>query len=97
MVASYWIQCSYFVDRDRPEYKTSWNEIYNNARVYTPDDKSIQTPHSDTPYSYVGTDLRTEPLVLSVPDVRADTHARDGLCFKPLSSDDDNDSVPPSV
>ena len=52
-----------------PEFKTSWNQIYNNARVYTPDDKAIQTPNSDTPYSFVGADLRAEPLVLTVPAI----------------------------
>jgi hypothetical protein len=69
MVDSYRIQYSYFVDRGGPEYKAPWNEIFNNARVYTPDDKAIQTPNSDTPYSYVGADLRAEPLVFTVPEV----------------------------
>ena len=35
--------------------------------VFTPNDKAIQTPNSDTPYSTVGADLRSEPLVLTVP------------------------------
>jgi hypothetical protein len=69
LVDSYRIQFSYFVDRGGPEFKAPWNTIFNNARVYTPDDKSIQTPNSDTPYSYVGADLRAEPLVLTVPAV----------------------------
>ncbi len=54
LVDNYRIQYSYFVDRSGPEYKAPWNQIYNNARVYTPEDKAIQTPNSDTPYSYVG-------------------------------------------
>jgi hypothetical protein len=37
--------------------------------VYTPYDKAIQTPNSDTPYSFVGADLRADPLVLSVPAI----------------------------
>jgi hypothetical protein len=69
LVDSYRIQYSYFVDEGGPEYKAPWNTIFNNARVYTPDDTAIQTPNSDTPYSYVGADLRTEPLVLTVPAV----------------------------
>jgi len=69
LVDSYRIQYSYFVDKDGPEFKAPWNTIYNNARVYTPDDKAIQTPNSDTPYSYVGADLRAEPLVVSVPAI----------------------------
>lgn len=51
LVDNYRIQYSYFVDTSSPEYKADWNTIYNNARVYTPDDKAIQTPNSDTPHS----------------------------------------------
>lgn len=69
LVDSYRIQYSYFVDRADPEYKGAWNTIVNTARVFTPDDKAIQTPNSDTPYSSVGADLRSEPLVLSVPKI----------------------------
>jgi hypothetical protein len=71
LVDSYRIQYSYFVDKGGPEYKAPWNTIFNNARVYTPDDKAIQSPNSDTPYSYVGADLRAEPLVFTVPAVEA--------------------------
>jgi hypothetical protein len=74
MIDSYRIQHAYFADRGGPEYKTEWNRIYNNARVYTPDDKAVQTPNSDTPYSYVGADLRAEPLVLTVPEVESDRY-----------------------
>jgi hypothetical protein len=70
MVDSYRIQYSYFVDRANPEYKGGWNEVHNVARVFTPQDKAIQTPNSDTPYSFLGADLRAEPLVISVPAVR---------------------------
>src|ERR1017187_10219232 len=67
MVDSYRIQHAYFVDRENPEYKTSWNQLLNTPRVYTPDDKTVQTPNSDTPYSMIGMDLRAEPLVITVP------------------------------
>jgi hypothetical protein len=69
LVDNYRIQHSYFVDRAGPEFKAPWKALFNNARVYTPDDKAIQTPNSDTPYSYVGADLRAEPLVFTVPQV----------------------------
>lgn len=69
LVDSYRIQHAYFVDRNSPEYKGGWNEVHNTARVYTPDDKAIQTPNSDTPYSSVGYDLRAEPLVFTVPKI----------------------------
>ncbi len=69
LVDNYRIQHSYFVDQHGPEYKVPWNSLANTARVYTPEDKAIQTPNSDTPYSFLGADLRAEPLVLSVPEV----------------------------
>jgi hypothetical protein len=69
MVDNYRIQYAYFVDHNNPEFKTTWNEIRNIPRVYTPADKAIQTPNSDTPYSMVGMDLRAEPIVLTLPPV----------------------------
>lgn len=69
LVDSYRIQYSYFVDRTHPEFKGAWNEPHSVARVYTPQDKAMQTPNSDTPYSFLGADLRTEPLVISVPAI----------------------------
>lgn len=69
MVDSYRIQYSYFVDTANPEYKGAWNTLHNVARVFTPQDKAIQTPNSDTPYSFLGADLRAEPLVIGVPAV----------------------------
>ncbi|KAB0266264.1 DUF1254 domain-containing protein [Microvirga brassicacearum] len=69
IVDSYRVQYSYFVDKVGAEYKAPWNTLSNTARVYTPADKSIQTPNSDTPYSFLGADLRAEPLVLTVPAV----------------------------
>lgn len=74
LVDNYRVQHSYFVDRGGPEFRAVWNTIFNNARVYTPEDKSIQTPNSDTPYSYVGADLRAEPLLLTVPAIEKDRY-----------------------
>ena len=74
LVDSYRIQYSYFVDRGGPEFKVPWNTLSNTARVYTPDDKAIQTPNSDTPYSFLGADLRAEPLVLTVPMIEKERY-----------------------
>ncbi|PSB16142.1 cell envelope protein [filamentous cyanobacterium CCP1] len=74
LVDNYRIQYSYFVDRNGSEFKAPWNTLFNNARVYTPDDKAIQTPNSDTPYSYVGADLRTEPIVFTVPAIEEERY-----------------------
>jgi hypothetical protein len=69
LVDNYRIQYGYFVDRQNPEFKAPWNQIVNIPRVYTPADTAIQTPNSDTPYSFVGMDLRAEPIVLTVPPI----------------------------
>ena len=69
MVDSYRIQYAYFVDKDDKSYKAPWNQIKNIAAVYTPADTAIQTPNSDTPYSFAGLDLRAEPIVISVPAI----------------------------
>ncbi|MFM0339932.1 DUF1254 domain-containing protein [Paraburkholderia fungorum] len=69
LVDNYRIQYTYFVDRNGAEFKAPWNHIANQPRVYTPADTAIQTPNSDTPYSWLGLDLRIEPIVLTVPAV----------------------------
>lgn len=69
IVDNYRVLYSYFVDEQDPEYKGAWNQVHSTARLFTPQDKAIQTPNSDTPYSMLGADLRTEPLVLTVPPV----------------------------
>jgi hypothetical protein len=67
IVDNYRIQYAYFLDRTHPEFKAPFNQIWNSARLYSPEDKAIQTPNSDTLYSMFGGDLRAEPLVLTVP------------------------------
>ena len=69
LVDSYRIIYDWFIDKENPAFKTGWNQIANEARVYTPDDTTVQTANSDTPYSYVGLDLRAEPMVLTVPQI----------------------------
>ena len=74
MVDSYRIEYGYFVDKKDPEYKGPWNQIHNEPNVYTPADKAIQTPNSDTPYSWLFLDLRTEPMVVTVPVIEKDRY-----------------------
>ena len=69
MVDGYRIQYSYFVDRINPEFKAPWNQIRNVPRVFSPDDRVVQIPNSDTPYSTLGLDLRAEPMVITVPPI----------------------------
>jgi hypothetical protein len=74
MVDGYRVQYTYFVDTAHPNYKCPWNQINNHARVNTPEDRTVQTPNSDTPYSQLGLDLRSEPWVLSVPAIEKERY-----------------------
>ena len=74
MVDSYRILHAYFVNRESPEFKAPWNQLTNTPRVYTADDKAVQTPNSDTPYSMAGLDLRAEPIVLTVPAIEKERY-----------------------
>ena len=74
LVDNYRIQYGYFVDRQNPEFKAPWSQLKNIPRVYTPADTAIQTPNSDTPYSFVGMDLRAEPMVLTVPPIEKERY-----------------------
>ena len=75
LVDSYRIQYDYFVDSKGPEFKAPWNHIANTPRVYTPADTAIQTPNADTPYSWLGLDLRSEPIVLGVPEIEKNRYS----------------------
>jgi hypothetical protein len=65
------VQYAYFADPLNPEYKGPWNQIHNTAKVFTPADTAVETPNPDTMYSFLGADLRAEPLVLTLPPIEA--------------------------
>jgi hypothetical protein len=69
IVMNYAVMYEYAIDKNSGQYKAPFNQILNEARVFTYKDTAIVTPNSDTPYSLVFMDLRAEPLVLSVPAV----------------------------
>jgi hypothetical protein len=74
IVDGYRIQNSYFIDRSSPDFKVPYNQIASFARVFTPADTVVQTPNSDTPYSFAGLDVRAEPMVLTVPRIEKDRY-----------------------
>src|SRR5437773_9946751 len=76
IVDNYRIQHAYWVDKATPEYKGPWNHICNSARLFTPADTTIQTLNKHTLYSFIITDLRSEPLVLTVPALVQDRYLR---------------------
>lgn len=74
IVENYKAIYAYNVDTQGPEYKGPFNSVSSTARVYTPADKAIITPNSDTPYSFATLDLRAEPQVLVVPPIEANRY-----------------------
>src|SRR5438128_8505488 len=80
IVMNYAVMYEYAVDKNSGQYKAPFNQINNEARVFTYKDTSVITPNSDTPYSILWTDLRAEPIVLSVPAVERSRYFSVMLC-----------------
>ncbi|NQT78752.1 MAG: DUF1254 domain-containing protein [Bacteroidetes bacterium] len=67
MVVNYKTMYNYTLNEKSVEYKGAFNEKSCVARLFTPEDKAIVTPNSDTPYCMFWIDLRNEPMVISLP------------------------------
>jgi hypothetical protein len=80
IVMNYAVMYEYSVDKNSGQFKAPFNQINNEARVFTYKDTSVITPNSDTPYSILWTDLRAEPIVLSVPAVEKPRYFSVMLC-----------------
>ena len=65
---------NYFVDETNIEFKGGVNVIGHNTRLFTPADTTIQSINSDTLYSFVGFDVRDEPIVVSFPQIQEDRY-----------------------
>jgi hypothetical protein len=69
IVMNYAIMYDYAVDKNSSQFKAPFNQIHSLHHVATYKDTAIVSPNSDTPYSMLFMDLRSEPIVLSVPAV----------------------------
>src|SRR5438046_7804662 len=80
IVMNYAVMYEYAVDPTSGQFKAPFNQINNEARVFTYKDTAVVTPNSDTPYSILFMDLRAEPIVLSVPAVEKSRYYSVMLC-----------------
>ena len=80
IVMNYAVMNEFCVDKSSGQYKGPFNSIANEARVFTYKDTAVITPNSDTPYSMLWLDLRSEPMVISVPPVEKDRYYSVMLC-----------------
>ncbi|WP_243310012.1 DUF1254 domain-containing protein [Fundidesulfovibrio agrisoli] len=80
IVMNYDVMYEFSVDRNSGQFKAPFNQISNEARVFTYKDTTVITPNSDTPYSMLWLDLRAEPMVLSVPKVEKKRYYSVMLC-----------------
>ncbi len=74
IVMNYAVMNEFCVDKNSSQYKGPFNQISNEARVFTYKDTAVVTPNSDTPYSMLWLDLRAEPMVISVPAVEKERY-----------------------
>src|SRR6476661_6046926 len=80
IVMNYAVMYAFAIDRQSGQFKAPFNEIKNEPNVFTYKDTTVVTPNSDTPYSDVWMDLRSEPIVLSVPAVDPSRYYSVMLC-----------------
>src|ERR1700761_8600283 len=74
MVANYQTLYKQAIDTTSHDYRAPFNQLSNASSVATPDDKFVVTPNSDTPYSYLWMDLRSEPIVVTMPAIERERY-----------------------
>jgi hypothetical protein len=74
IVDEYLTMYAFSINKNNPQYKGPFNSILNFARVFTPEDTAFVTPNSDTPYTFLGLDLRSEPVVITIPPIETNRY-----------------------
>jgi hypothetical protein len=76
MVEAYRRLHAWFVDEQNPLYLAPWNTLVDLADGATADGGAGCCPDTDILLSVIGLDLRSEPMVLTVPPMGAGRHFR---------------------
>ena len=84
MVVHYKSMYLYTINENSPEYKGPFNQLACDARLFTPEDKGVVTPNSDTPYCMFWVDIRNEPCVFTLPEMEPERFYREKILKKKL-------------
>ena len=69
LVMTYGVMYSFAIDHESTQFKAPFNQLRRVATPLSPKDRGIPFPNNDTLYSMGWLDLRTEPMVISLPAV----------------------------
>ncbi|MDH3653873.1 MAG: DUF1254 domain-containing protein [Myxococcales bacterium] len=58
------------IDRTAPGYSGGFNELVHKTELLGPEFKDIVRPNNDTMYSFAWLDLRAQPVVITVPEIK---------------------------
>jgi hypothetical protein len=58
------------IDRNAPGYLAPFNQMVHKTELLGPEFKDIVRPNNDTMYSFAWLNLRAQPMVLTVPEVK---------------------------
>ena len=58
------------IDRSAPGYSAPFNEFAHKTELLGPDFKDVVRPNNDTMYSLAWLDLRAQPVVITVPEIK---------------------------
>jgi len=58
------------IDRTAPGYGAPFNELAHKTELLGPEFKDIVRPNNDTMYSFAWLDLRAQPIVITVPEIK---------------------------
>ena len=74
MLENYRTMLGMAVLKDAPSYRAPFNEFYHNTELLDACFTDVVRPNNDTLYSFAWLDLRSEPLVLTVPEAPDDRY-----------------------
>ena len=70
MLENYRTMYTQAIDRTDPGYLAPFNQLTHEKELLGPEFKDIVRPNNDTMYSFGWLDLRAQPLVITVPEIR---------------------------